>query len=233
MTREGDSHDSTTTAENSGIAGEEEDVKEYDHWRQSRRGIVHTLDISPVHSAHAVKTILNFRHGLYFGNVDFHVGALDTFLAEKLSSHHQQQFLDHVVLDLPSSDKYVELVAKALKSDGTLVIFNPSVTQIVDCVREVRQRKIPLVLDRVLEVGYGSGGGAREWDVKLLKQRHPSGTKESKSNASLDDTRPDGDDLSNLALQAANDNYTIVCRPKIGGRVVAGGFLGIFKRLKY
>ena len=60
-------------------------------------------------------------------------------------------FLSHAILDLPNSHHHLEAAARALRTNGTLVVFNPSIGQVQACVERVRALKLPLLLDRVLE----------------------------------------------------------------------------------
>ena len=119
---------------------------------------------------------------MYSANVDFGVGDLDTWIDQQVilrglqsKPSAEQPFLSHAILDLPGSDKYVKKVASILHPNGTLVVFNPSITQIVDCVEVVRRMKVPLILDRVIELGAGMTGG-RTWDVRSVKPRASSGS---------------------------------------------------------
>ena len=68
-------------------------------------------------------------------------------------------FLDHVVLDMPGVHRQISSVVQAMKDDALLVVFVPSVTQIGDCVREIENKNLPLVMDKVVEVGEGISNG--------------------------------------------------------------------------
>jgi len=67
--------------------------------------------------------------------------------------------LDLIVLDLLNPEKVVKQSEKALKPGGFLVVYLPSITQIVDFVKEIRRNK-NLVLIKVLETIQ------REWKIE-------------------------------------------------------------------
>jgi tRNA (adenine57-N1/adenine58-N1)-methyltransferase len=86
-----------------------ESMEDMDHtaaasWRDNRRAILHTLDISSKHSKHAKKIVEGFRDGIYAGNVDFHVGDVSDWIAnQKATRKTEEPFLSHVFLDLPNA----------------------------------------------------------------------------------------------------------------------------------
>ena len=208
-------------------------------WRSSRRAIVHTLDISSKHSKHAKKIVEGFRHGLYAGNVDFHVGDISQWIAsQKVTRQTEEPFLNHVFLDLPDADTHLANVAPALRVDGLLAVFNPSITQIAQCVEKIREEKLPYLLDRVVELGAST---IREWDVRAVRPR--STLKKSNVNESSD-TSDEGsidpvksqearDDELAEALATEEERWAMVCRPKAGQMVVGGGFLALWRRMEH
>ena len=145
--------------------------RQYNSFLEKRRAIVQTLDISPKHSDHAKKVVGNYRRGVYSHCVDFHVGTIPDYIDARLASSNGSPVFDHAILDLPDTHDYLEIVGKSLKLGGTLITFNPSLSQIMRCVEDVRSKKLPFVLDKVLEIGLAAGVGGREWDVRLVKQR--------------------------------------------------------------
>lgn len=206
-------------------------------WKSSRRAIVHTLDISSKHSKHARRIVQGFRHGLYAGNVDFHVGDISDWIASQRATRQTEEpFLNHVFLDLPNADTHLANVAPVLRVDGLLAVFNPSVTQIAQCVERIRQEKLPYLLDRVVELGAGM---IREWDVRAVRPRSTL----KKSNANESDTSDEGsadpvkgqearDDELAEALATEEEKWAMVCRPKAGQMVVGGGFLALWRRME-
>jgi tRNA (adenine57-N1/adenine58-N1)-methyltransferase catalytic subunit len=205
-------------------------------WRAGRRAVVHTVDISEKHSIHAQKVVKNFRHGMYYNDVDFHVGDIPDFFASRKSS--SRPFLSHVILDMPSpsSDNRLSLVAQHLQIDGKLLVFNPSVTQIVDCMQTIKEQRLPLVLESVLELGGGSLGG-REWDVRIAKIRSTQ-RKLATSEVAVPSFwesikgRLWKTKRQDIPEPKAPKDWAVVCRPKFNDRVVNGGFLGVWRRMR-
>jgi tRNA (adenine57-N1/adenine58-N1)-methyltransferase len=202
-------------------------------WKQNRRAVIHTLDISRKHSDFAKKTVQGFRHGIYAGNVDFHVGDVSEWIANQRASRQTEEpFLTHVFLDLPNADRHLANVAPALHTNGMLAVFNPSITQIAECVETVREQKMPYLLDQVIELGAGT---IREWDVRAVRPRATARNTEPLSDDET--TRPqiqqvarDTELAEDLAKQG--EKWAMVCRPKAGQQVVGGGFLGLWRRME-
>ena len=197
-------------------------VKDISTWKSSQRAILHTLDISPSHSAHAEKIVHGFRKGLYAGNVDFHVGDVSEFIENQLRSRATSNpFLSHVLLDLPGPEHHLEKVAQALHDDGTISVFNPSITQIIECVRLVKSLRLPLTLEQVVQLDTNTSAG-KQWDVRLVKIRALSRSTERETSEAVDEKHTTVDE---------DERWEMVCRPKVGDRLVGGGFLGVWRRL--
>jgi tRNA (adenine57-N1/adenine58-N1)-methyltransferase len=207
-------------------------------WKNNRRAIVHTLDISSKHSKHAKKIVEGFRDGMYASNVDFHVGDVSDWIAkQKTARQTEEPFLTHVFLDLPNAEHHLMNVAPVLHVNGILAVFNPSITQIADCVEAIREQKMPYLLDQVIELGAGT---IREWDVRAVK---PRATLRKVEVHDCSET-PTGDTTEAVEGQAVRDEelakdlaqteekWAMVCRPKAGQQVVGGGFLGIWRRME-
>jgi len=207
-------------------------------WKANRRAVIHTIDISSKYSEHARKVVEGFRHGMYAGNVDFHVGDVSEWIAaQRASRKTQEPFLSHVLLDLPNATSHFANVAPALHTNGLLAVFNPSITQIVECVEKIREQKMPYLLDQVIELGAGT---IREWDVRAVRPRAPRReaatqdlsaysiekfldpvlVKEARASESTED----------VARQ--EEQWAMVCRPKVGQQVIGGGFLGLWKKME-
>ncbi|KAL2875488.1 hypothetical protein SGCOL_009257 [Colletotrichum sp. CLE4] len=182
----------------------------------SRRAILHTLDVNPTSSRMAHGLVRHFKRGLYLSDVDFHVCTIRSYLASRLAQNGGEAFLSHVILDLPASQDYAEMAVKALQPDGKVVIFFPSITQILDFVTWAKDTEQPLVQDRVVELQTSTSGddmfqdgtGGRNWDVKVVAIRKAIERGETGAAA-----------------------RGIVCRPKVGSRVVGGGFVAVFTKL--
>lgn len=231
-----------TTANTEGLGGSVSPGNFVHH----RQAIIHSLDNVPEHSNHARKIIQDFRRGLYSNDVDFHVGDLSEWIDKEVSlrasdstDSADRAFLSHILLDLPGSHSYAAKVVSVLRVDGNLVVFAPSITQIVNWVDEIRKKKLPLLLDQVLELGRGISGG-RQWDVRAVK---PKALLRAGSTKALNLTNPfqsqiqesrDGqDEVTAEAPQACVDEdfgWEMICRPKVGEQLVGGGFIGLWKR---
>ena len=215
-------------------------------WKERRQAVLHTIDVASQYSAHARQTIAAFRHGQYLHNIDFHTGSVSDWVTSALSDRNDEPFLSHAFLDLPSADTHIDNVAKAVKVDGTLIVFNPSITQINECALKIKQEGIPLELDRVIELGVNGGSGGREWDVRPVKPR-PQKVQVASEPEIIDgeDAGVSSDEASRDAEQEQAESipqdaspsqttdegkWAMVCRPKVGERVVGGGFLGVFKK---
>lgn len=168
-------------------AGDRENAtiqEDWDEWRAQRRAVIHTVDVSPKFSTHAEQVVRGFRRGIYAGNVDFHVGAVEDWIKDQLqrrrsssskglfsnSGSATEPFLSYAILDMPSAHQRIPHVVPALKRDGLLVVFMPSVTQIGDCVQLIQKEKLPFVMERVVELGMGISGG-RLWDVRVAVKK--------------------------------------------------------------
>lgn len=207
-------------------------------WKDNRRAIIHTLDISSSHSKHAKKIVDGFRGGMYSGNVDFHVGDISEWIAQqKATRKTEEPFLTHVFLDLPNADSHLMNVAPVLHVNGVLAVFNPSITQIADCVEAIRAQTMPYLLDQVVELGAGT---IRQWDVRAVRPRATVREAEKKKAS-----EPSGEEaVDAVEGQAARDDelakdlgqseekWAMVCRPKAGQQVVGGGFLALWRRME-
>lgn len=212
-------------------------------WKTKRQAVLHTIDVASQYSAHARQTIRAFRRGQYLNNIDFHIGSVSDWVASALSARDDKPFLSHAFLDLPSADMHVENVAKALKVDGFLIVFNPSITQITECALKIKQEGIALDLDRFIELGVNGGSGGREWDVRPVKPRAQqkaqveskaasteSESVEASGEKSIQDDEKEQTQESASTQDLDEGKWHMVCRPKVGKGVVGGGFLGVFRK---
>lgn len=164
-----------------------------------RGAILHSLDQNSAHLKTGRKTLAQFQRGIYAKNVDFHlVESPSKWLEEQWDSQNQ---LDAAFLDMPSSEDHFKAIAQNLKIDCPIILFSPSVTQILDAVKHVHlNRDLRLSHIRTMEFIPGAGGGMREWNVGFTTVR-------------------------------STGEQSAICRPKVGIRVCGGGFVGIFKKL--
>jgi hypothetical protein len=225
-------------------------------WRESRRAVVHSVEISPTYSKHAKeKVVAGFRRGLYSPHIDFHVANVKDWVEEQLVKRKHEPFLSFVFLDMPSCHRYLERVACAMKEDALVAVFVPSITQIGDCVRQIKAKAIPLRLEKALELGDGISNG-RLWDVRLafkkakdpiedssrngireIEEGQPIQEELGPQNGKTSDV-PSGEDDEGLAPSGADRRddgpgfeSVMVCRPKVGERVTGGGFVGLWQRM--
>lgn len=195
-----------------------------DSWKANRRAVIHTIDISSQYSKHAQKIVEGFRHGIYAGNVDFHVGDVSEWIAaQKASRKTEEPFLSHVFLDLPNASSHLANVAPALRVNGLLAVFNPSITQIAECVETIREQKMPYLLDQVIELGASM---IREWDVRAVKPRAVLRKAEARESSEL------SSEESPEEQAPQEEKWAMVCRPKAGQQVIGGGFLGLWRKME-
>lgn len=235
--------------------------KDWDEWRTQRRAVIHTVDVSAKFSTHAEKIVRGFRRGIYAGNVDFHVGAVENWIEDQVQRRRDstpslgifsnskakitvQPFLSHAILDMPSAEKRIPHVAPVLRRDGLLAVFVPSITQIGECVQLIQRERLPFVMERVVELGMGLSSG-RLWDVRLAVKKSRAdpntwSTTESSSGNSEDEAEarevPTGKEEADSTTVSEEDSRAqdnvLVCRPKVGSRIVGGGFVGIWRRIE-
>ncbi|OJJ82091.1 tRNA (adenine-N(1)-)-methyltransferase [Aspergillus glaucus CBS 516.65] len=243
-----------------GDAAEDPTQKQWDAWRASRGAVIHTVDVSPKFSVHAERTVRGFRRGIYAGNVDFYVGHVENWIAEQIKQRanassastgllsslttrdntHPDPFLSYAILDMPSAHMRIPHVAQILKRDGFLAVFMPSITQIGECIDIIRQQRLPFVQEKVVELGAGISNG-RQWDVRFAVKKSradPSswtGTSSSTESdeGGLQQDQEESSSSSNVEEEAPKEEDSVlVCRPKVGTRIVGGGFVGIWRRIE-
>lgn len=210
-----------------------------ENWRANRGAIVHTVDISGKHSKHARKIVGGFKHGMYAGSVDFYVGDPTSWITEQQRARKTNDaFLSHVILDLPEADSYLDIVASALQVNGLLAVFNPSITQIAECVEKIRKERMPYLLDQVVELGAST---IREWDVRgvrpratLRKAEQKDGPELSSGAEAMDAVKgQEGrEDEAAQDLGKSEEKWAMVCRPKAGLEVVGGGFVALWRKME-
>ncbi|SMR42427.1 unnamed protein product [Zymoseptoria tritici ST99CH_1E4] len=207
-----------------------------DDAKNRRRAIIHSIDVSSKFSDYAQTVVAGFRRGMYSRNVDFHVGGVSDWVKTAQEARGVKTFLSHAFLDLPSADAHLETVSEALDTDGTLIAFNPSITQIIECATKVKNQGIPLDLDRVVELGVNGGTGGREWDIRFVRPRAMLKLEAERALAEKENKDVGGNDAG-VEIEASESGavgsdrpYHMVCRPKVGDSISGGGFLGIWKK---
>jgi hypothetical protein len=176
---------------------------------------------------------------MYYPHIDFHVGNIEDYLSSRLRNTGDTPFLEHAILDLPDIHHYLGIIGKSLKSNGILITFCPSITQINTGVTSVRQKGLPLFLEKVVEVGGAVGVGGREWDVRPVKPRALLKSKVENVKLSED---AEGDEgvlkdpmegevpVSEMPFSDGS-GWEMVCRPRVGLRIFGGGFVGVWRKM--
>jgi tRNA A58 N-methylase Trm61 len=220
-------------------------LQQWQRWKsQQRRAIVHTIDVDLKNRIHAEKVVRGFRQGQYWAHVDFHHGNVRDWLKTRTEPH----LMDYVLLDMPGVHRQLQQVHSVMKDDAKLLVFVPSITQIGDCVRMIAEHDLPLTMIDTVELGEGISTG-RKWDVRLVKPRKSDAAPVelgedavSQAQATEDvDTDRLGNSLADeeAALQqndlleaqsSPSEEPVMICRPRVGERLVGGGFVAIFRK---
>lgn len=243
-----------SVSEHVGVSAAVPDVSESENAFKNlhdRNAIIHSIDISPKYSKHAEKNVQGFRRGLYSNDVDFLVGDVSDWVDEQLAGRSSNNpdsvgnaFLSHIFLDLPSSHDHAAKLASVLHVDGNLLVFAPSVTQLVRWVDEIRKKKLPLLMNQVLELS-----GGRPWDLRAVIPRnllHESFQKianscsvsetENHDNSSPFSTIRDRLEDKEATAEASqvpmvdSSGWQMVCRPHMERTRMGGGFVGMWKK---
>lgn len=223
-----------------------------------RHAIIHTLDISLRKLKQAQKLIRDFRRGQYANDVEFHASEVSAWIDQQMILRGKNNpqitdrtFLSHIILDLPDTHHHLEKAALVLHVDGRLLMFCPSITQIITCVKEIKNKQLPLQLDQILEVGDGIAGG-REWDVRPVQTR--AHLREHQNMESVNPVEPDAlttdriqgilavhdkdsvtkarDEEAVAAIVKEEIGWTMVCRPKVMAIGTGGGFVGLWRKMR-
>ena len=224
----------------------------YQHRRDHRNAVVHTIDVALAHAQLARKIVKGFRRGMYLKDIEFHIGDISEWINHQITARAlcaaDQTFLSHIILDMPTPEVHVEKAASVLHVNGSLLAFNPSVTQIMAVVEEVKRKYLPLQLERVLELGPNMSGG-RDWDVRAVLPRARMKALRSEQEAlpvtQLEEQSrgEELDDSRSVRLERRDDEsssetpkvkgFDMICRPKVGERTTGGGFVGVWKKMKW
>ncbi|ETI26389.1 hypothetical protein G647_03166 [Cladophialophora carrionii CBS 160.54] len=187
----------------------------WSQWKSSRRAVIHTVEAVPSYSTHAEKIVRGFRRGLYWPHVDFYTSSLQDWLVQHSHGNTgQAEYLDYVCLDMPGVHEQLRHVAPAMKDNGRLLVFVPSITQIGECVRVIAEEGLGLEMGKVLELGEGISSG-RKWDVRIVKPRKGSASlvhegEEKRGSASPlnSEEKEDGDETEPVAVETPASELT-------------------------
>jgi len=222
-------------------------------WKATRRAVLHTVEKVEANRWHAEKVVRGFRQGLYWPHVNFYVGDVRTWTEEQLVRRQEREFLDYVLLDMPSVETQLKHVHAAMREGAKLIVFAPSVTQIGECARIIQEASLPLRMEKVLELGEGISNG-RQWDVRMVRPRRHKDTASSDSTAPPSPAEPTtveplaatsagGEEVTRTAEGEIEDEREVsvqeestgepvmICRPLVGERTIGGGFIGVFKKM--
>ncbi|KAH0538680.1 hypothetical protein FGG08_004755 [Glutinoglossum americanum] len=239
---------------------EEERRCAFEEWKSTRGAIVHTLDIDPHNSRHAERIVRGFHCGIYAGNVDFHVGDVSSWVTAQLQLRTTtstnpttpQPFLSHIFLDIPNVHAHLSKLQDSLHTDGLLIVFTPSITQIAACVQLIKEQKLPFAMDQVVELGLATTGlgSGRQWDVRVAGTAAETQGLTSQSTAHQSASEPqhtpspppqpvtatqDPTTLAGECTPPPTPPLKLVCRPKVGeklARLAGGGFVGVWRRMR-
>lgn len=191
-----------------------------------RKAVLHTLDYKPLHTKTAQDLVRSFRKGVYLPHVDFHVGAISSYLVPRLVQRSGRPFLSRAVLDLPTAETEAAHVIPCLHPNGTLIIFSPSISQIGNFIKWSTTTNQPLKVDRVAELPTSTSGfyavgeneGGRSWKVQTVQPKVYRADKTGR------EYKKDEGDNEREPVQ--------VMRPKVGDSVCGGGFVAVFRKVR-
>ncbi|KAH3680257.1 hypothetical protein WICMUC_000438 [Wickerhamomyces mucosus] len=136
--------------------------------------ILHSIDCNLSHSKRGELNVLNFKRGIYKDDVIFHLSEspsswLQSEIAQewKNKSHNNKEegFLDGAFLDMPNINHHIYEISKNLKHDGTLITFVPSITQILDILKTIKENSdIKLTHLKTVQL---QPNGLQEWDTRF------------------------------------------------------------------
>lgn len=239
----------------------------------SRRAMIHTLDINSGHSRLAHANVKNFRRAMYLPDITFHVGRVPAYLRRRLAAaqaapspipaapgetgggddlaqtaslSRREPFLAHAVLDLPSPfhPPTLALLAASLRTNGTLLVFCPSVSQLADAAellfnataplsaardargRARRETLLPFRQERVVQLPRGTLDMAAHAEGLAGTAAGAGGMDwavEAEEVADYDRPLPDGSPVVRVVTR---------CRPAVGVMHFTGGaFVGVYRKL--
>ncbi|GMM47009.1 hypothetical protein DAPK24_035840 [Pichia kluyveri] len=196
-----------------------------------RGAVLHSVDCNKNHSITGKRTVKGFRRGMYSNDIEFHVAdsPFDWINSEEglswverevvskreknleYDSDEPKAFLSGVFLDMPGYHEHMIKLAPYVKTNGFIIVFCPSITQIIDAIDAIVEENerlskldIPTSLhlehEKTVQLLDGAGGGLKEWDTRRATIR-----------------------------STGKVGYSV--RPKVGVRTVGGGFVAIWRKM--
>lgn len=114
----------------------------------------------------------------------------------------------------------------------------PSITQIGECLQIIKDQRLPLVQEKVIELGNGISGG-RLWDVRFATKKSgadPASWSASESEGAVSETEEPASEGESAEVstpeKSPKGESVLVCRPKVGVRIQGGGFVGVWRRIE-
>lgn len=192
-------------------------------YRASRRAILHTLDHNGGRTRAAYKLVRGFRGAQYLADMEFHVGAVNEYVESRLAASGGAPVFSRAVLDLPAAQQHAQPLIRALHPDSLLVIFAPSISQIAEFQMWAMEGRMPVQLEKVLELPTTTGAdavrdggsGGKHWDVRIIRPKPAPVEAKGEGGEPAAVVEPDP---------------VLVLRPKVGGRVAGGGFVAVFRK---
>lgn len=142
-------------------------------WKQTRRAVVHTVEDIAATGRHAEKIVQGFRQGLYWPHVDFHRSEVGQWVESQLAKREGKPFLSYVFLDLPNVQERLQECFTAMRDGAKVLIFVPSITQVCEVVKMIKNSQMRMTVENVVELGDGISNG-RTWDVRAVTPRRLS-----------------------------------------------------------
>ncbi|KAI9755000.1 MAG: hypothetical protein M1815_005241 [Lichina confinis] len=154
-------------------------ARAFEMWRAQRNAIVHSVGSKSAVSQRAQGLVRNFRRGLYYPHVDFHVSKVGDWIAAQKAARAEgsrecNPWLSHAVLNMDNPENDLTAICEALLHEGRLLVWSSNITDIARCVSEIVKLRLPLDHGPVIEVGGHSKLGGRGWVVAPTRPRQAS-----------------------------------------------------------
>ncbi|RVX66155.1 hypothetical protein B0A52_09884 [Exophiala mesophila] len=177
---------------------------EWNAWKATRSAVIHTVENVQANRYHAEKVTREFRQGLYWPHIDWYHDDLSTWVSKAMVERDNEAFLSYVCLDMPDAHEKLRDVHPAMKEGAKVLIFVPSVTQLVDCIKMIHREKLPFSMEQAVELGHGISSG-RKWDVRSVKRRKPKSEAASIQPSATLEEQPEEEDETEAESAATTE----------------------------